>query len=404
MRLPRFTCALAALAVLAYLEAGTLAAEPAALPQTPAAAPAAAPSAAAVPAAPAAPPAATAPATTAVPPAAAPVPAAAAAAAAPPAQPGAGPAAAGKEAPVVLSMLPAMPNVFGGRIEFAEKAFPILAECKAAAVESAIRGAKSLPCQACRGTGKVSKRELVGAPAGVMGNPIWQTWEEDCPACGTFKDVFDVRIAQRLLEVVDRLGHVARDEKFDGLRTAAEAGLAAAFEVRDKTLTAYRCSPVIRTETRSHVDAFGHVTTTLLRTLTGATREPRQTVQFHAEVAPMIAPVWARVGPQTPAGQAVLILGTASDRTEAGGWVWMRMRPAGKGPDAILLCGPPQANIVPAGKIVFGGLMVGRWIPESMAPRAAPVAGAKAPPPPTAGMLPQGMLPVILAVVAREGK
>jgi hypothetical protein len=118
----------------------------------------------------------------------------------------------------------------------------------------------------------------------------------------------------------------------------------------------------------------------------------------------MIAPVWARVGPQTPVGQAVLILGTTSGKTEAGGWVWMRMNPSGKGPDAILLCGTPQSNIVPAGKVVFGGLMVGRWIPDSMAPPPAPLAGVKAPPPLTAGMLPPGMLPVILAVVAKEGK
>jgi hypothetical protein len=182
----------------------------------------AAESAAPAPVAPAAPPAA-------------PIPAAAAAPAAPavpPAKPGAGTATAGKDAPVILSMLPAMPNVFGGRIEFAEKAFPILAENKAAAVESAIRNVKPLPCRACGGTGKVSKREQVIAPPGVVGRSPVEAWDEDCTACGTFKDVFDVRLSQRLLEVVDRLGHVARDEKFDDLRASAEAGLAAAFEVR----------------------------------------------------------------------------------------------------------------------------------------------------------------------------
>jgi len=378
MKLLRFVCALAALALLAWMQAGALAAE----------------SAATAPAAPAAPPAATAPDAAAAP----------AAPAAPPARPGAGPAAAGKDMPVVLSMLPSMPNVYGGRIEFAEKAFPILAENKAAAVESAIRNTKSLPCQACRGTGKISKRELVSVPVGAAGSPVGQTWEEDCTACGTFKDVFDVRLSQRLLEAVDRLGHVVRDEKFDDLRQTAEECLAVAWEVRDKALTTYYLRPIMRVETHSRMGTGGHVITTTQRTLTGATREPKQAVQFHAEVASMIEPVWARVGPQAPAGQAVLIMGTTSDRTEAGGWVWMRMKPSGKGPDAVLLCGPPRANIVPAGKVVFGGLMVGRWIPDGMAPPPAPVAGAKGPPPPTAGLLPQGMLPVILAVVAKEGK
>jgi len=408
--------AVAALALPHGEVAGAEAAPPpAALPQTPAAGPAAAsvpaappaaPPAATVPAAPAVPPAAPAPAAPVVPPAATAPGAAAvpAAPAAPSAPSGAGPAAAGKEAPVVLSMLPAMPNVFGGRIEFAEKAFPILAEHKGTAVESAIHSIKLLPCQACRGTGKVSKRELVRPAPLVRGIPIMHTWEEDCPACGGYKDVYDVRVTPRLLEVVDRLGHVARDEKFDALRQAAAERLAIAMEVRDKVLTAFRCVPVVETtvRARSNYDGTGYNDT--YSTLTGVTTAPAGQKPFHAEMAPLIEPLWARLGFQAPVGQAVLIIGTTSDRTEAGGWVWMRMKPAGKGPDAILLCGSPQQSVVPDGKVVFGGLMVGRWIPEGMALPPAPAAGAKGPPPPTEGLLPKGMLPVILAVVAREGK
>jgi hypothetical protein len=155
-------------------------------------------------------------------------------------------------------MPPAMPNVFGGRIEFAEKAFPILAEHKAAAAESAINSVKSLPCQACRGSGKVAKRELVKATPPVRGLPILHAWEEDCPACGGYKDVFDVRVAPRLLDVVDRLGHVARDEKFDGLRQAAAERLAIATEVRDKMLPTFRCEPVLEKTIRTKLYVSGH--------------------------------------------------------------------------------------------------------------------------------------------------
>jgi hypothetical protein len=344
------------------------------------------PPAAVVPQPPSAPPAATAP------------------AAAPPAQPAAAPAAPDKGPAVILSSLPPMSDVFGGKVEFAEKAFPIVAECKEIAVQSAVRGAKLLPCRTCNGTGKVGKSALIKPPPGVLGNPVSQSWEEDCQACGSFKDVYDPRFGQRLLEVIDRLGHVPRDGNFDELRKAAEGCLVAAVDVRDKTITTLLCKPTIRTEQRQEYDAMsGGYHTHTIRTLTGATTEPGPQKVFHLEVAPMVETLWTRVGPQAPIGQAVIIIGTASGKTEAAGWVWMRMKPSGKGPEAIILCGTPQKNVVPEGKVVFGGLMVGRWIPEGAAP-PAPVAGAKAPPPPTVGPLSQGMLPVILAVIAVEGK
>jgi len=324
----------------------------------------------------------------------------------PPAQPGAGLASPAKGPPVILSALPPMSGVFGGKVEFAEKAFPIVVESKEVAVQSAIRAVKPLVCATCRGTGKVGKRELITPAAGVVGSPVLQTWEEDCLGCGGFKDVFDPRIGQRILEVIDRLGHAARDDKFDEFRKAAEGCLARASEVRDRTIATFICKPIIKTETRTEPSASGEYHTRTVRTLTGATRQPGQQKSFHAEVARLVEPLWARVGPQAPVGQAVLVIGTASDKTEVGGWVWMRMKPSGKGPEAIILCGTAQANVAPKGKIVLGGLMVGRWIPDGSAAAAppAPLAGAKGPPPPTAGPLQQGMLPVILAVVTAEGK
>jgi hypothetical protein len=325
----------------------------------------------------------------------------------PAAQPAAIPAAPAKGPAVILSSLPPMSGVFGGKVEFTDKAFPILAECKEIAVQSAIRGVKPLLCKACGGAGKVNKRELVKPPAGVMGNPIWQAWEDDCQACGTFKDVYDARIGQRLLEVINHLGHVPRDEKFDDLRTSVEGCLVAAVDVRDKRITTFRCKPTIRTETHTEYDSFlGSYSTHTTRTLTGATTEPDQQKTFHVEVAPMIDPIWTRVGPQSPIGQAVIIIGTAVSKIEVGVWVWMRMKPVGKGPDAIILCGTTQKNVVPEGRIVLGGLMVGRWTPEGSgappAPAGPPV--AHTPTPAASGMLPSGSLPVILAIVAIQGK
>jgi hypothetical protein len=253
-----------------------------------------------------------------------------------------------------------------------------------------------------------------------MGKPVLQTWEDDCQVCGTYKDMYDPRIGQRLLVVVDRLGHVPRGEKFDELRQAASQCLEVANVVRDKTLTTFRAKPVIQTETRTHASSSASGSTTTFRTLTGAKTEPDQQKQFHVEIAPQIEAIWTRVGPQPPVGQAVIIIGTTGDKAEAGGWVWMRIKPnikdsekpnsKGPGPEAIVLCGPPQANVVPEGRVVIGGLMVGRWTPEGGAPAAAPPAAPGAPaaeprvPALPAGSLPPGSLPVILAVAATVGK
>jgi hypothetical protein len=281
---------------------------------------------------------------------------------------------------------PPVAGVLGGKVEFAEKAFPIVAEFKDAAVQSAIRNAKPLPCPSCRGAGKISKRAIVTPPGGVNGRPTAFTWEEECPACGGYKDVYDPRIGQRLLEVIGRLGHVARDEKFEELRKSAEGCLALTLEVRDKKLAILHCKPVIQSEDTGYGDTIS--------TMTGVTTEPDHEQPFHVEAAPLVEPFWTRVGHTPAAGQAVLIIGTASEKTEAGGWVWMRMKPA-KGPEAILLCGKTESPVVvPDGRVVLGGLMVGHWTPEggAGAPARAPAHSA-APSPSASGSAPAARAP-----------
>jgi len=208
--------------------------------------------------------------------------------------------------------------------------------------------------------------------------------------------------------VIGRLGHVARDEKFDELRKSAEGSLALAVEVRDKKLAILRCKPVIRSETTGDGDT--------IQAMTGVTTEPDHEQPFHVDAAPLVEPLWARLGKMPAMANAVLIIGTASEKTEAGGWVWMRMKPD-KGPEAILLCGKTESPVaVPDGRIVLGGLMVGHWTPESgaAAPAAAPAQGA-APSPSASGSAPPsapavsgppapGSLPVVLVLIAAAGK
>ncbi|MCX5682620.1 MAG: hypothetical protein NT049_02920 [Planctomycetota bacterium] len=301
-----------------------------------------------------------------------------------PAAPAATSAAAPKGPPVIMVALPPMSGVFGGKVEFAEKAFPIVVESTAVAVQTAIRNAKPLPCPACRGTGKVAKRETFRPPTGCSGKPITQTWEEDCPACFGCKDVFDPRFGQRLVEMVDRLAHMPRDDKFDDAARSAGASLCLATEVRSREMEVCRYE-------REFDSKYSARTGTESLTFTGVKMIPEKGKSCHVEVAPIVEPLWTRVGSQPPTGQAVIIIGRTSDKTEAGGWVWMRMQPA-KGTAAIILCGTPQKNVVPEGRIVLGGLMVGRWSPEGGTAPASPASAA-----------PAASLPVILVVASTDG-
>jgi hypothetical protein len=307
-----------------------------------------------------------------------------------------------------------MPGVLGGKIEFAEKVFPIVVEASVSGVQNVLRVAKAGPCQMCRGTGKVAKSGTCRPPAGAYGRPITKTWEEDCPACGGYKDTYDQRFGQRLIDLVDRLAHAPRDEAFAGLRKPVEECLAQALVVREKALVSFRCKPIFKSEVRVRDGMVGTDTKTVL-TLTGADIEKDQERPFRFEVAPMVESMWLGLGRLPPGGQAVVVIGKGGERAEASGWVCMRLEPA-KGPAAILICPSQEAGALPGGRMVLGGLMVGRWSPGG---GAAPAAGAPAAPAapaastpaapaakaaaPAFGPLPPGSLPVILAIVASGG-
>jgi hypothetical protein len=152
--------------------------------------------------------------------------------------------------------------------------------------------------------------------------------------------------------------------------------------------------------------------TKTVRTLTGADIEKDQERPFRFEVAPMVESIWLRLGRLPPGGQAAVVIGRGGERTDAAGWVCMRLEPA-KGPAAIIICPSQEAGALPGGRMVLGGLIVGRWSPGGGAapPAGAPAAPAASTPtapaakaaPPAFGLLPPGSLPVILATVASGG-
>ena len=332
-----------------------------------------------------------------------------------PAAPGVKPPVTGKAPVVILAAPPRMADVMGGKIEFAEKVFPIVVEASASGVQNALRVAKPVPCQACRGSGKVARSGTCKPPAGAYGRAVTKTWEEDCPACGGYKDTYDQRFGQRLVDLVDRLAHALREDAFAGLRKAVEECLAQALVVREKTLISFRCKPIYKSEVRVREGLVGTDTKTVL-TLTGADIEKDQERPFRFEAAPMVESIWLRVGRLPPGGQAAVVIGKGGERADASGWVCMRLEPA-KGPAAIIICPSQEAGALPGGRMVLGGLMVGRWSPgggaavaQATAPAApaapaasTPAATAAKPGAPAFGPLPPGSLPVILAIVASGG-
>ncbi|MCX5673520.1 MAG: hypothetical protein NTX87_00790, partial [Planctomycetota bacterium] len=295
---------------------------------------------------------------------------------------------------------------------FAENAFPIVVEASASGVQNALRVTKTVPCQACRGSGKVAKSGTCKPPAGAYGRAITKTWEEDCPACGGYKDTYDQRFGQHLVDLADRLAHAPRDDAFAGLRKSVQDCLAQVLVVREKTLISFRCKPIMETKIRIGGGMLGGVDAKPVHTLTGADVEKDQERPFRFEVAPLVEPIWLRVGRLPPGGQAAVVIGKAGERAEAAGWVCMRLEPA-KGPAAIIICPSQEAGALPGGRMVLGGLMIGRWSPGGGAAPAAgapaaPAASTPAAPPakaaaPAFGPLPPGSLPVVLAIVASGG-
>ena len=373
---------------------------------------------------------------------------------APPAKPTAPLPGKGKaDDDVIISSLPDVDGVYGGKVTFAKEAFPILDDRRAADVQGLLRTARFTLCRDCRSGGKVGKKQTYQPRAASFTTPVVKQWDETCEKCGGYGNTYDAKFPSRLLMLVERLSHVNRDEKFTDLRKLAEERLAAVFEVRDKTYDTFRCQEVKGWYSRWVTGIGGHRYEDREYGVVGIDVVKAQTKTFHLDVGELVRPLWLDARSRAPAGQAVLVVGEASDKAEAGGWVWIRMladadaphptrpptRRGGRAPggatlvepprsappvllpefsgpvSAIILCGTPTASTAPIGRAAIGGLLVGTWRPSDAGADAGAAAGTDAPgadaPAPAAGADPAGPapaegspVPVILAVLSATGK
>ena len=104
----------------------------------------------------------------------------------PPAAPPAAPAAA--EAPkandILLTTPPAADNIASGKVAFAAAAFPIVVDAREADIQRLLGQAHPISCRTCRGTGKVTHKEALGQRLdGKALKPVSNTYDETCPDC-----------------------------------------------------------------------------------------------------------------------------------------------------------------------------------------------------------------------------
>ena len=69
---------------------------------------------------------------------------------------------------------------------------------------------------------------------------------------------------------------------------------------------------------------------------------------LHVNVPSLVTAQWRDQEQQPPAGQAALLGGTTSDKSEVGGWVWMKMHVGGKGSAAGKANRGPQPGSLPS--------------------------------------------------------
>ncbi len=289
------------------------------------------------------------------------------------------PAAAKPKQDAVLSSLPDTDGVYGGKVTFSEKAFPVVANGTEPQVQGLLRTAQPLHCRTCRSTGKVG-RKVSYVPRGQgLRTPVVKTWQETCSTCGGYGNLCDPKLPKRLVLLVERLAHVKRGNLFAKLRALAKERLAAVFEVRDKTWDTYRCEKVMGYRSVSYVDSEGRRRSRNVRTVVGLKTVKDRTKSLHVNVGSLMADQWRGQAQQPPAGQAALLVGTTGAKAEVGGWVWMKMHAQGSGrphaaakagkpptagpPSVILLCGTPKTSTVPEGRAAVGGLVLGTWKP-----------------------------------------
>ena len=288
---------------------------------------------------------------------------------------------------VVLSSLPDTDGVYGGKVTFSEKAFPVVANGTEPQVQGLLRTARPLPCRTCHSTGKVGRKQsyLPRGGRGGLRTPIIKRWEETCSTCGGHGNLCDPKLPKRLLLLVERLAHVRRGKLFAKLRTLAQERLTAVFEVRDETWDTYRCEKIMGYRVVAYIGRDGHRRSHRVQAVVGLRVVKGRPQSLHVDVSSLVASQWRGQVHQPPTGQAALLAGTTSAKTEVSGWVWMKMHAGGPRrpraddesqppdtgpPSAILLCGTPKTSSVPQGRAAVGGLVLGTWKPAGGAKKA----------------------------------
>ena len=269
-----------------------------------------------------------------------------------------------------IPALPDVDGVYGGKVLFAAKAFPIATDHKDSDLQGLLGTTRPKPCSNCRASGSVTKKEQYMPPGNAFSKiPTTIAWDETCPVCAGYTNTLDANFGKRLVILVDHLSHVPRDDNFATLAKLSEEHLHYAFEARQKEWPTWKCIDV---EEWQYVDVLDarlqrHTERVLGWVKRKVSDKPKH---FQMDVGAMLTPLWAKASMEPPTGQAVVLLGQPSDKAEAGGWVWMRMAvqqpqtATGTAPvarNAILLCGTPMTSAVPIGRAAVGGLYVGTW-------------------------------------------
>lgn len=101
-----------------------------------------------------------------------------------PAAPSAAEAPKGPPDEILLTTPPDTDNIASGNITFEPKAFPIVADTKEADIQHLLGQTRPSICRICRGTGKVTRKMTLGQRVdGKLLRPITNTYEETCPEC-----------------------------------------------------------------------------------------------------------------------------------------------------------------------------------------------------------------------------
>jgi len=328
-----------------------------------------------------------------------------------PAQPAPAPAQPAPAAPsetekpkaetVICPLLPDVSGVFEGKAVFSKEAFPILGEHKAVDLQAALGRTRPIICRSCHGTGKIAKRKSYSPPSvGFMtAQTFTKEWEDTCETCGGYGNIIEPKFGQQLTMLLDVFCHLKPDDAA-AARARIEERLRPAIEVRDKTWQNQECVPIVTLQTVP----YGTNPRTE-RVVTGLDLKPGPEKKFHLDVPAMIAPVWAAMRDRPPTGQAVVLVGTAVDKGAIGGRTWVKLLVEGSaearegGTSAIGVFDAALAAALAEGRVVVGGLLVGRWY-RMVDPSTLPVAPGATPVPPGSPMVMVGPpVPVILASV-----